>query len=570
MTITELAKSIVEVECTTQNGPEYGTAFFISEGLLLTCAHVVQGALSIKVKDSSGSNTLNVKARSVSPADDIALLEIDLQESPEFKNHEVVQLGVRAKSRDKVYSQGYTDARPAGDPVTAEIEDWFLHDNTHKLKLKNGQFVPGMSGSPLFNEETGQVCRIVSDTRDQGQDIGGLAVSMVALQQLAPYLHRLLYHASSDSPNETSLADLVRTLNAQTLDLDFIKYVFRQSLPGSSSSDPIPEQCLADIYSMIHLLSEFDAIPGKRELHPVFNFVRTVSARMLASTPKLAYRLDDWLNETYIKHRLIAPPPVSSNVSAPELWIRITSNDNDETFFGEAWVQKSDAQLIKKYDDFPQTHRDEILSKSLFEKIVLSWYGSYIQLPDVKRASKPYVTLELPPFLLQHSIETIQCALARSKEDFGKLARIELRSTGRDPILNENWSERWSKFKSATDRQKLIRQERIFPKDSCSNMNYAILLGEQLADSGESTDREEIIYKAMDSGYPVMIWGRESCGERNQIRAILDKHLLETTLNFPEQYFQKRKRDNCAISLHTAVVWDNFEHRASEILEGIL
>ncbi len=67
--------------------------------------------------------------------------------------------------------QGY----PKGDPVTLECEGIAL-ENYKIIKLKGGQVLSGLSGSPLLNQRTGKVCGVMRQTRNQGSDLGGEAI----------------------------------------------------------------------------------------------------------------------------------------------------------------------------------------------------------------------------------------------------------------------------------------------------------------------------------------------------------------------------------------------------------
>ncbi|MFM6061239.1 MAG: serine protease, partial [Microcystis panniformis] len=133
-----------------------GTGFFVGQGLILTCLHVVKD-----VRDNR--ETIEIiwqgKMSSAKIIDlpnldeiDLALLQLN---SP--LDHKYVDFDQDLQLTDKLYTFGYTNDYPNGDPSDFEYIG-LTGDENPLIKFKLGQVQPGFSGSPLLNLRTGKVC----------------------------------------------------------------------------------------------------------------------------------------------------------------------------------------------------------------------------------------------------------------------------------------------------------------------------------------------------------------------------------------------------------------------------
>jgi WD40 repeat protein len=162
----------------------YGTGFFVAPGLILTCAHVVKTAQleGSPVEVLWGGQQYFAQVVSYFPdPPDLALLEVPLTDHP------CVMLQAEVFPLDPLYSYGYTDDHPNGDPATFVMEG-NAGEHGEQLKFKMGQVRPGLSGAPLLNIRTSRVCGIVRLTRDRGSDMGGRAIPVTIVFQVFPQL----------------------------------------------------------------------------------------------------------------------------------------------------------------------------------------------------------------------------------------------------------------------------------------------------------------------------------------------------------------------------------------------
>lgn len=171
------------VRINTSDG--HGTGFFVAPGSILTCAHVVRAAYTTdqEISITWQEQTLSSRIQYVHPDDypDVALLEVDMQDHP------CVSLQEEVRPFDRLYSFGYPDNYPAGDPVTLDCEGQGGGQQAF-LRLKGGQVRPGMSGAPLLNIRTQRVCGMLKMTRDRGSDLGARAIPIAPCFQHVPYL----------------------------------------------------------------------------------------------------------------------------------------------------------------------------------------------------------------------------------------------------------------------------------------------------------------------------------------------------------------------------------------------
>ncbi|MBN8564818.1 MAG: HEAT repeat domain-containing protein [Leptolyngbya sp. UWPOB_LEPTO1] len=179
------------VKLSLSNRVGWGTGFFVAPGWILTCAHVIQAAQGqpIQVRWQNQENWAEaVVERAIPDPYDLALLRVTL---PTDANPPCVLLGEEVRSRDPLYLFGYPDEDfPNGCPVTLACEG-LTGDTPPLIKFALGQVRPGMSGAPLLNQRTGEVCGSVKFTRDRSFDLGGGAISAAVILEQFPQLRQL-------------------------------------------------------------------------------------------------------------------------------------------------------------------------------------------------------------------------------------------------------------------------------------------------------------------------------------------------------------------------------------------
>jgi tetratricopeptide (TPR) repeat protein len=165
----------------------WGTGFFVAKGKILTCAHVVQGyekEVILVIWQGQEWTTATVEKILPSPID-LALLQVKL---PEGYHPPCVLLDDKYAPFDHLYVYGYPDDFPGGGSVTIDCDGIANDRGVTLIKAKAGQVRPGHSGSPALNNETGQVCGIVSETRGRSTNLGGLLIPVSTVFSQFPEL----------------------------------------------------------------------------------------------------------------------------------------------------------------------------------------------------------------------------------------------------------------------------------------------------------------------------------------------------------------------------------------------
>ncbi len=162
----------------------YGTGFFVAPGLLLTSAHVIRTTQFPTDEVQVFWDRQSYHAQITRVVDDVgidlALLRVD------FTSHPCVLLAKGVLPFDNLYSYGYPDIRPGGEPATFILEGK-VGDQEEQLKFKNGQVRPGLSGSPLLNVRSGYVCGVIQHTRGRNsEELGGRAIPVSIVFQVFP------------------------------------------------------------------------------------------------------------------------------------------------------------------------------------------------------------------------------------------------------------------------------------------------------------------------------------------------------------------------------------------------
>jgi hypothetical protein len=262
---------------TPGSGTHVGTAFFVAQGLLLTCAHVVAG------QDNRPSSRVTISWQGIDipaeivdwrapPGPDLAILKVDVEP------HGFVILDETAEAGDPLFAYGFPERQRKGDVATFESEGRPAYEGS-LLKVKAGQAEPGMSGAPLLNLRTGGVCGVLRLTRDRHSDLGARAVVGAEVKHAFPSMWRTNDDARwTNSPWHSSLdyaqlAELGLSLCSSKM------REFLQALRGVSEA--LPYQLITE-GGVPHLSAIY--IEQQQELQTTALPVGTTSAAPASST----------------------------------------------------------------------------------------------------------------------------------------------------------------------------------------------------------------------------------------------------------------------------------------------
>jgi hypothetical protein len=201
-------ESVVEhllAQCTVRvdigDAPQ-GTAFFVAPYYAVTAAHVVAGGKAADVRMTGRAGAWEGRVEDVRPPDvnsaaikgepypppDLALIRVG-----RGLDHACVLLGEQQPANGtRVTAFGHSRAfagsaaRPETESFTVTGELSTADPQCTLLKLGFGQAVPGMSGSPVLNAETGEVAGLLRTSRNISTNLGAWVVPAELIRRLWP------------------------------------------------------------------------------------------------------------------------------------------------------------------------------------------------------------------------------------------------------------------------------------------------------------------------------------------------------------------------------------------------
>lgn len=169
-------------------GTPSGTGFFVAPGLAVTCAHVLlpEGPTAnvdvtrVGIWGPDGATVSVVAVKEIWPEENVDLAILQVRAGSDSV---CALLDTDVAAGDELQSYGYPGKYPEGTPTTFEAEGSM--GGTGWVKVKEGQVLPGLSGSPVLNVRTGAVCGVLKRSRDPAQDLGGYVIPMSTLADLS-------------------------------------------------------------------------------------------------------------------------------------------------------------------------------------------------------------------------------------------------------------------------------------------------------------------------------------------------------------------------------------------------
>ncbi len=223
MTLDELLRQCI-VKILVPN--DWGTGFFVGEGAILTCAHVVaavEAGGTVTFVWQGQEHDATVVHKGLPTQADVALLRF----TPFSDALPCVYLGAEAQPFQRAFTYGFPqDFQAGGFPATGQFDGRGKDvDGAEVLGFSQMQVKPGRSGSPLLNLDTGYVCGIIKFTHEQAGNFGGGAVPVAEILTVLPEVAQLqaAFHQTNTTWKERlppALGMRGQTLTAASIILD--------------------------------------------------------------------------------------------------------------------------------------------------------------------------------------------------------------------------------------------------------------------------------------------------------------------------------------------------------------
>jgi hypothetical protein len=197
-----------------------GTAFFVAQRTLLTCAHVVSRDEQLRIVWHGGERRrearVKIAFRDPDPAErpegpfpqpDIAVLEV----TDDIGEHPIVWLDTSPLG-DDLWAFGYTDEWREGmalghstrfPKAGPELVD---DEGGRVWRLKGDRVKPGMSGAPVLDLGTGKVLGVMKRTQDPYQGIGAFCTGMAEIGKVLPVIVKDNHDANATPERDEQMA----------------------------------------------------------------------------------------------------------------------------------------------------------------------------------------------------------------------------------------------------------------------------------------------------------------------------------------------------------------------------
>jgi hypothetical protein len=197
-----------------------GTAYFVADRTLFTCAHVVAPGEDLRVVWPAGEQRRELSVSIASrfpdldpapdgpyPLPDLAVLHVD----EKMGEHPIVWLDTSAPEGD-LWAYGYTDEYREGMAYGHSAKfpyggiDQVDDEGGTVLRLLADRVKPGMSGAPVLDLRTGRVVAMIKRTQDAYQAIGAFATGMAEIRDAVPELVDANHAANATPERDQKMA----------------------------------------------------------------------------------------------------------------------------------------------------------------------------------------------------------------------------------------------------------------------------------------------------------------------------------------------------------------------------
>ncbi|MER5464583.1 VMAP-related conflict system protein [Streptomyces sp. NPDC002668] len=520
-------------------GMRGGSGFFVGSGLIVTCAHVVAVAAAEGTKVAAerarvswldGHAEGSVRALPSAHSGnglwkypDLALITLD-EPVPEHPWAPIMDETPRIGQR--LYAAGYSsvyETVPRLGVSAVEYESPLSYDGNAVLQLKSGELAAGKSGGPLLDLERGEVCGVVTTTRRENIDMGGLALPMSAVRSEFPEMWE-----ANQTPNKLDgeLWRLRAALQHEYAPASVLSLREEEALLHAAKSSGLQPAALywrsvhrdygdpvGPITSMADVLREVADAPAMLDgPHPLLLFIQQV----VDAIPLRNLGLLDGLVAAVARRLGVpAPPPtpaprVVERVAAISVHLDSPGSDN-ERYLLSVWKYPnlSEPPYAVLCEDRPLTL---VQAQEQFRAVVPRAVGDLAEI-----SSHILIEFALPAAKL-NAVAVDSWYFSQEWAPVSRQYPVVLRVLDRAPETHLSWVARWRRLQ---ERHAQEPQATIDWVDCHGDASPARLYGwlqQQAALSvlalpftPEAPAYQHVLETAVYAGLPAAVWTRAGC-----------------------------------------------------------
>lgn len=519
-----------------------GSGFFVGQGLVITCAHVVAVPAAGGTRASAerarmtwiGGHAEGVvdalppvhRGQGLWGYPDLALITLD----EPVPDHPWIPLAEHTPGiGQRLYSAGYStiyESTPRLGVSEVEYEGPLsVGDKQSVLQLKNGELAPGKSGGPLLDLARGEVCGIVTTTRRENLDLGGLALPVSAIQTQFPEVWQT---NKLPSPLNADVWQLRAALQHESApgavlslreEAALLRAAQRSGLAPAAlywrSVHRDYGEPLGHLRSMADVLREVADAPAMLDgPHPLLRFIQQVTE---ATAEEDLEALEGLLGLVAQRLGVPAPPPAAApaspgtdRVAAISVHLDSRGPDSDHYFLS-----------IWKYPDvteppYPVLCEDRPLTlteaQERFRAVVPAAVGDLAEI-----SSDVLVEFALPTAKLD-AVAVDTWYLSQEWAPVSRQYPVVLRVLDRAPETYPSWTTRWRRLHGGqtegteatmdwVDCHSDVRPERFYAwlqqRSALSVLAFPFSPG--------ASERRQVLETALYAGIPVAVWTRAGC-----------------------------------------------------------
>ncbi|MEV0175815.1 VMAP-related conflict system protein [Streptomyces sp. NPDC050803] len=523
-----------------------GSGFFVGHGLVVTCAHVV----ALPAEGSSRRTAGRARAtwlgghgegtvvavppthtgRGLWKPPDLAVITLD----EPVPDHPWIRMAEGQPGLgQRLYAAGYSaiyEQTPRLGVSPVEYAGPQLQGERHTmLQLTDGELAPGKSGGPLLDLERGEVCGIITTTRRENLDMGGLALAVSTVRAEFPDLWAA---NRAPSPLDTELWRLRAALQHEYAPGAVLSLSEEEALLRAAQSSGLAPAALywrsvhrdygepsGRLDTMGDVLREVADAPAMLDgPHPLLQFIRQVTE---ATSPEDVGPLAHLVDSVAERLGVPAPPPAATpSAPAPDRVAAIsvhldTQGPDSDRYFLRVWKYPdlTEPPYAVLCDDRPLTLAE---AQEQFRAVVPPAIGDLAEI-----SSNVFMEFALPTAKLG-SVDVDTWYLSQVWWPVGRQYPVVLRVLDRKPETYPAWTARWRRLRNGpfddrvmdwVDCHKDVRPEQFFAW--LQQQRDLSVLG--LPFSPEDTARQHVLETALYAGLPAAVWTRAGCSVRCRV-----------------------------------------------------